>query len=672
MEQSGKNGVARESKRLFAIIATAILLLFLAAYANHFSNGFHFDDSHTVLDNLFIRDLANIPRFFTDATTFSSLPSNQSYRPIVSASFAIDYSLGGGLNPFFFRLSTFFWFLVQGVLMVFLYQKIEETSCGKVFPGLTSVTSLLAAGLYCLHPVEAETINYVCARSDSLSTLSVVAAFVMYQYGTGMKRYALCLIPIAIGALAKPTAVMFAPLFLGYLLLIENRSWRDAVIRSLPIFIACTAFYGFISLMTPPTWSSGGTSRLLYMATQPAVMAHYLRSLFLPVWLSADSDMESVGSLGDIQVFLGVIFVVVLLRFALGALREQGDRPIAFGLFWFFVALIPTSVIPLAEVANDHRMFFPYVGLVLAVVWAVHRFWEKHRLPRFLLVIAWVIILPLCAQGVHVRNGVWRNGETLWEDACAKSPKNGRAQMNLGLVYMAQGRFEKARELFQLALVRLPTYSLLHINLGVLEAACGNSEKAEAFFREGLSLAPDQPAPLTFYARFLISRGKHREAVPLLERAVILSPGQPQARELLLQAYAVMGATEKFANLAKETLVLCPNDPAIKSLVAKTASATAATVFLGQSLASYREGHFESCVKEANEALRFDPALVEAWNNLCAAHNSLGQFEKGQRAGEKALELRPDFPLAKNNLAWSRNGIASQARVPLATGSESR
>jgi len=49
------------------------LLLFLAAYSNSLRNAFHFDDSHLIVENLHIRDIRNIPRFFTDAPTFSSL-----------------------------------------------------------------------------------------------------------------------------------------------------------------------------------------------------------------------------------------------------------------------------------------------------------------------------------------------------------------------------------------------------------------------------------------------------------------------------------------------------------------------------------------------------------------------------------------------------------------------
>ena len=71
-----------------------LLVALVAAYANHFHNSFHFDDAHTIENNAAIRELRNIPMFFRDATTFSSLPSNQSYRPLVSTLLAIDYSLG--------------------------------------------------------------------------------------------------------------------------------------------------------------------------------------------------------------------------------------------------------------------------------------------------------------------------------------------------------------------------------------------------------------------------------------------------------------------------------------------------------------------------------------------------------------------------------------------------
>ena len=87
------------------IIAGCLFLVVITlAYSNHFSNGFYFDDSHTIVSNSYIRDIGNIPLFFKDGSTSSSLPANQAYRPVVTTLNAIDYWIGGGLESFYFHL----------------------------------------------------------------------------------------------------------------------------------------------------------------------------------------------------------------------------------------------------------------------------------------------------------------------------------------------------------------------------------------------------------------------------------------------------------------------------------------------------------------------------------------------------------------------------------------
>ena len=41
-------------------------------------------------------------------------------------------------------------------------------------------------------------------------------------------------------------------------------------------------------------------------------------------------------------------------------------------------------------------------------------------------------------------------------------------------------------------------------------------------------------------------------------------------------------------------------------------------------------------------------------NNIGAAYNKLGRYAEGADACEKALLLRPDFELARNNLQYAR------------------
>ena len=48
--------------RPYPLACAAAVLAVCIAYSGHFRNAFHFDDAHTIQNNLFIRDLANIPR----------------------------------------------------------------------------------------------------------------------------------------------------------------------------------------------------------------------------------------------------------------------------------------------------------------------------------------------------------------------------------------------------------------------------------------------------------------------------------------------------------------------------------------------------------------------------------------------------------------------------------
>ena len=114
-------------RKAFAGLGVALLVAAIfAAYANHFHNSFHFDDAHTIVNNAAIRELRNIPLFFRDATTFSSLPSNQSYRPLVSTLLAIDYSLGHGLRPLWFHVSVFTLFVALVLLLAFVIVRLLD------------------------------------------------------------------------------------------------------------------------------------------------------------------------------------------------------------------------------------------------------------------------------------------------------------------------------------------------------------------------------------------------------------------------------------------------------------------------------------------------------------------------------------------------------------------
>jgi hypothetical protein len=509
----------------------AAVLLTLAAYANHFRNDFHFDDSHTIQNNAYVRSVRNIPWFFTSAATFSAKPANQSYRPLVTTTLAIDYRLGGGLNPLAFHITSFALYLIQCGLIVVLFRRVmDEARPGGVD---NRWLALLAGTWYAVHPANAETVNYIIARSEILSTLGVVLALVLFSGRGQARRYHLYVIPVVLAILARESGVMFAPLLLLYVWLFEPETPPAATV---PAFVVCAAAGG-LSLWMATTYSPGGTSRWHYLLTQPWVVVHYATSLFLPLRLSADTHWPLVADPFHWQVGAGVAFAATLLALAWLASRRRETRPIAFGLLWFFVALLPTSsLVPLAEPMNDHRMFFPFVGLILAVVWAaglaVARWTPNARMS---VAAAATLVILAMAYGTWQRNIVWRTEDSLWLDAATKSPDNGRALMNYGVIQMDKGNLAVAADYFARARRFTPDYAYLHVNIAILQALLGHPTEADREFREALRDDPDNPISYTFYVRWLKSVGRTEEAWLYASRAVELSPADVDARALLTE-----------------------------------------------------------------------------------------------------------------------------------------
>lgn len=607
-----------------AAAAALAALVVLAVYSNHFGNDFHFDDAHTVQSNPYIRDLHNLGRFFTDARTFSTLPDHQEYRPVVSASLALDYHLAGGLRPFWFHASTFAWYLAQLGCMYLLFRRL----LGLTGAGSAGSSALFATMLYAVHPVSAETVNYIVQRADLYSTLGVVAGLWVWVRWPRARRLGLYLLPVAAGALAKPEAIMFAAVLAVYVFLFEEGgrpgAWPRVLRKCAPAAAACAVLFGFTRVMTAPGAALGGGPLAAYLASQPAAILHYFTQFFAPLELCADTGGQPLAVSMDTGGFFGLCLLACLAMAAWRAARHPVTRPIAFGIAWFLLALAPTSLVPLAEARNDHRMFFPFVGLALAATWTAALLVGTLREAGLRRIAAVACTAALCvyAYGAHRRNEVWHSEESLWRDVVEKSPANGRGLMNYGLTQMAKGDLATAYAYFERARLFAPNYSLLEINLGVVCGALRRDAEAEEHFRRALALAPNDSQSYTFYGRWLETRGRGAEAVAVFDRAAALNPGDP---------------------------VLAGYRPTPESL-------------LRLSLSYYQAGRFEDCIHTAQRALQLRPAYAEAYNNIAAAYQALHQWRPAIVAAQEAVRLKPDFQLARNNLAWSESQLQRAAR----------
>ncbi|HIA37548.1 MAG TPA: tetratricopeptide repeat protein [Flavobacteriales bacterium] len=671
----------RKSELRLVLGGLLVLFSVVFVYWDHFDNGFHFDDSHTIVTNVYIRDIGNFIEFFTNPETKSSLPTNRQYRPLLTLSYAVDYWLGEGLVPFYFQLTTFLGYLVQLILMYFLF--IHLFNLGKAHKW-NRYFALFAVGWYGLHTANAETINYVCARSDSFSTLFIILGLLIYIMGKGYKKY-LFILPLAAGMLIKPTSAMFAPILIVYSFLFEhNFSFKNYFTQKGPILLrswlvgafalgVSGALFLLVSFMTPKTWIPGGNSWVDYLTTQPWVILHYFKTFFLPTQLSADTDWGIISDVIDIRVISGLLFIVLMGVLAFATSKKENLQPIGFGVLWFFLALIPSSsVIPLAEVINDHRVFFPYVGLVFAVVYTMAIFVYRFQLfsnkyIALLLFGVGAFILVANGYGTIKRNEVWKTDESLWYDVTIKSPKNGRGLMNYGLAQMKKGDYEKALKYYEMALKLNPYYNYLHINLGVLHAAMDQPLKADRYFRKAINYGKGNPESYYFYGNFLFERKENSKAEKMYQESIHLNSGHINARHNLMKLYASISQWGKLEGICNQTLGLIASDTfaseylllsqnqksrlhlPIETLV----KVPSPDNFLNLSLEFYQAGLFEKCIESCYQAIKLKPDFPEAYNNICSAYNQLKQWDNAIMACSKALQQKPNYELAKNNFDWA-------------------
>jgi tetratricopeptide (TPR) repeat protein len=649
----------------------ALLLLAVAlVYANSLHNSFHFDDYHTIVENPAIRSLRNLPRLLTDATAFSVLPPNRTWRPVVSVSLAVDYAMARGYNTLWFHLSTLIWF---GVLLIVI-ERFIELLLNRTEP--SRANRWLALGItawFGLHPAMAETVNYIIQRGDLYCTLGCISALYVFARWRHLRWTCIYLLPFVLAMLSKPPAIAFPFLLVLYVFYFETdpaapstTRWKRSAFATWPAFATAAALLALNAAMTPRTYTPTDLSAWTYRLTQPYVWLRYAGQLFLPLHLNADTDLRRFTSITP-AVAAGLLFAGLLLALIALCSRKKILYPIAFGLAWFLLTQLPTSLYALSEVENDHRMFFSFPGLMLAVVWSLHLAYKRvlqrvspsaRKSAIRVTTAATLLALGAYAWGAHVRNEVWRSEETLWADDVVKCPRNGRGLMMYGTTLLNSGRPGPALIYFQRALAFTPNYPDLELNLGVASGVLADEGNAaltqspEQHFQRALLLAPADDRVHSFYARWLLAHSRVDEAAAQAATAVQLNPTRALGRDFLLQAEVEQGQLDAARDLARETLHLIPDDAQAQLILngGPALNRMRRDGLINASLASYRAGQYQQSIAQARAALALDANSAEAWNNIGASQAALGQWDQAIDDEKTAFALNPQLLIAQNNL----------------------
>ncbi|MBI5049028.1 MAG: tetratricopeptide repeat protein [Deltaproteobacteria bacterium] len=577
------------------IFPTSVIILLTAiAYSNIFSNSFHFDDRYAIFEDRAIRDIGNIPSMLKDILN----------RPLLRITFALNYHFGG-FDVFGYHLANLLLHIIAGIGVYFLAKLLFEKIGGH---GNSVSFALLASLIFALHPVQTGSVTYIASRSAVLATIFYIFSIILFILGSernGIKKvsfHIVAFLSFLLGLGSKETAATI-PLIVAILpFFLTTIKGKGHVIISL-LWLMVLPLYVLIRYLISqdviPVDTRFGYGEILppyqYLMTElNVVVYYYLKWLFFPInGPNADPDIPAETSFLDGSTIAASIVIASLIYMAIRFMR---DMPVvSFGIFWYFITLIPTSsIFPIADVAVERHLYLPSIGFAFVSAYLLMKI--KELLPSKIWFLPYIIPLIMIVITIQT-NSIWKNEITLWEDAAKKSPNKIRVLSNRAFAYLESGNLNRAAMLYHDFLKRFPNDPFGYNNMGLILEKKEDIASAIKYYQEAIHLKPE-------YWRFHMHLGNAygqiglmTEAISELQIAANLGPSNTESMIMLASLLAKRGETDRVIIIANKVL----------SIENENAEA-----YLLLGISYEKKGMREEAIKSYKKALELNPG----WGSL--------------------------------------------------------
>ncbi len=500
------------------IIIYFILIIFLGfiVYSNSINSGFIWDDHLLVKDNLYIRNLPNIGKFFSGAISTDTNAKYFFYRPLQMISYAIEYSLwkldarGYHLVNIFLHILValaIFWFITLLYADIFL--------------------ACLTAILFVVHPIHIESVSYISGLSDTLGALFMFLCLALYIRS---KSYVIMGLAYIAALLSRETG-----LILPVLILVYHFAFRKKINFKYFLFILEITFaYILLRIIFFKPEIICLTSIFQRFLGFFAALTTYLRLLVFPLDLHMAYGLKTF-SLIHTNVITGFLIFVFLLFYALR--KKKDNELIFFSIFWFLVALLPVSnIYPIDAYMSEHWLYIPSIGFFLILAKGLMYLYKK-KFCYPIAIISIITLLTFYSILTIRQNEYWKNSVFFYKRTLKYAPYDLRLYINLGNAYADIGRFQRAIYWYKKALIHAPNNWKLYLNLGAAYADMGRLQKAIYWYKKALKINPDSISVYNNLGVLYIHLGKCKGAISSYRKALEINPDYARAYFGLAEAY---------------------------------------------------------------------------------------------------------------------------------------
>jgi protein O-mannosyl-transferase len=424
----------------YVLVAAALCLTTLLAYANSFRGGFVLDNHSLVLEDPRVRQVTseNIG-LILQHTYWWPKGETRLYRPVTTLSYLFNYAiLDDRDDPSGYHWFNFFFHALNVVLLFLVALRFLK----RLWP------AAFIAGLWAVHPVLTESVTNIIGRSDLLAAASILGGFLFYlksTEATGSERFAwLAALAVStfIGVFSKESAVAI----LGVVVVFELTWWKERrQLRGLLLGCAAMApallalFYQRSVVLAGSASSEAGfldnplmgAHLITAKLTAMALMAKYLWLLIWPAQLSCDYSYAAIplakGSLAN-----WLAWVIVLLVGAAAAWQFRRNRLVFFFAAFAFITFFPVSNLPflIGTIMAERFLYLPAMAFAVCLVLAVYFVAERLGKPKAAPAILCLILAALCMRTWR-RNMDWQDDLSLWTSAAQSVPQSFKAHAAL-------------------------------------------------------------------------------------------------------------------------------------------------------------------------------------------------------------------------------------------------
>lgn len=639
----------------------------LIAYANIFAGQFLLDDTIEIITNPAIRTLWPpwVPMFGGHQVAA---------RPLPYLTFAIDHAIWG-LRPAGFHLTNLLVHLATAAgLVVLTRDTLRQPGLPAAVRGRATLLASLAATLWVVHPLTTAAVTYTYQRIEALASLFIVLSLAAavrafaIPVGDGPRaarrrwwQAASCL-AACLAAASKEIAVAIPPLIVGYWWVFVADSPGERLRDRAWFFVLLAGAWGVLAAVLVAGRSDYAELKeaiyppLQYAWTQAGVLLSYARLVIWPTGLCIDHDWPLATGPAEVAVPLAVV-LAVLAATLVGVMRRA---PAAYPFLAAFLLLGPTSsILPLADLAFEHRMYLPSFCLV---AWAVGTLgWlvmmAARGLPapwsavvrRAAMLVACLIAI-LAARATQARNATFSDVDRLWEAVLDRYPDSVRANWFVACIRAKRGDVDSALALAERSTRRRPGgLAFQHVQQVFRDA--GHLAAWERTCRAGLATLEavgQKESPGWFDISFGLCESLRQQG-RFAEAAALVEPLAERAAVVLGQTHAVT-ASLKLAHL--RCAMAGPAGPAASLERARGLAATLAAD-LGSEHVNTLDARtlLSVCLAEAGRADEAESHLCDvirlertrpvlATARLAAALETYASFLESQGRGTEAEEVR--------------------------------